>query len=176
MKNVFLVISLLFLVGCGGGGSDSSLETIDNSDNDYNDYGFYGSTVRVGNEIMVGTYEVIVLQDGKELTSKKYPNDRMIYRLNKDGIIFRTIDGPSYNELIQNSKILGVDFNEANRWTNNGIYGINDNGTVLKFDLDDKFYVESIYKGTKRIKGEKCLVFTLMEKENFKINFCRTSI
>ena len=71
---------------------------------------------------------------------------------------------------------IGLDFNEANRWTRKGIYGVNKDGTKLKFDLSDKLYTESIYKGKERIQGSECLIFSLTEKDGYKMNLCKTSI
>ena len=85
MKNLVLAISLLFLVGCGGGSSDNPIETTDNSGNYHNNYGFYGSTVKLGNESIIGTYEAILLRNGVEVTIKDYPDDKLIYRFNADG-------------------------------------------------------------------------------------------
>jgi hypothetical protein len=58
MKSLVLVISLLFLVGCGGSGS--SLPSIDNSKlTTYsNEYGYYGENVQFGEYDIVDTWRV----------------------------------------------------------------------------------------------------------------------
>lgn len=60
MKNLVLVISLLFLVGCGGSSGGSFVASADNSKNTdkQNSYGYYGASVIFGEHVLNGNWDV----------------------------------------------------------------------------------------------------------------------